>query len=96
MSKKIYFYINDNDLAQLLQFLSDNKLSYHTKDNIRAIDTTDSLIKISGEGADENDTRSIRFYTSGGFPHHITEALILLDNEAETDDNSKKAFKIIK
>ena len=96
MGKKIYFYINDNDLAQLLQLLSENKLCYHTKGNIRAIDTTENEFRITCEGIDEKDPRSIRFYTSGGFPDDITEAMILLDNEAETDENLKKAFKIIK
>ncbi len=96
MGKRIYFYINDDDLTQLLQFLTDNNLLYHTKDNIRAIDTTENHLKITCKGADEKDPRFIRFSTSGGFPHHITEALIVLDNEAETDEGLKKAFKAIK
>ena len=96
MGKRTYFYINDNDLLQLLQFFTDNNLLYHTTGNMRAIDAVENEFRITCEGADENDPGCIMLWTSRGYPEEIDEALIRFDDEAESDESLKKAYKKIK
>lgn len=96
MAKRIYFYINDDDLNKLLVFLTENNLYYSTDDDIRAIDISDHLVKIRYDSLFENDSQYIKFVTSSGFPDFIFEAYILLNDESECDEKLKKAFLTIK
>ncbi|MBQ3100511.1 MAG: hypothetical protein IJC50_05915 [Clostridia bacterium] len=96
MSKRIYFFINDEDLFDLLSFLTEGGFTYRCDTQFKAINPNLVKVEITYQRNKENNQNYIHFYPSISSETYTSDAYIVLDDEAEAHQNLTKAFRKIK